>query len=278
MQSESIKNLATALSKFQSEVMGASKSSDNPFFKSKYADLAEIWNTIKEPLTVNGLSVVQTNSESPTIITKDLSGVEKAQFTITVVTTLLHSSGEWINGCLMLPILKPDPQMAGSAITYARRYALAGILGIYQEDDDGNAHRYESKPSKTVADNMVLVERWKSVEKKLDYLARNAIDGFNVPKRVKDSLIKHLGVDDCRKCEDVNLLNEYIEHLTDVFNDSKKPKETTPSIASEKARILAWLNVQPMPEDDILTYQLKIETATTIDEVVSIENEIQGRL
>jgi len=124
-KSESIKNLAAALNKAQAEMGGAAKDANNPFFKSKYADLGSVIRAIKEPFASNGLSY----SQFP-ISEADTVGVD---------TILMHSSGEWIESRLLLPMVKADPQKAGSAITYARRYALQAIAGIPSEDDDGNA-------------------------------------------------------------------------------------------------------------------------------------------
>ncbi len=125
-QSESIKDLATALAKAQSEILGAVKDSKNGFFQSTYADLASVWDAIREPLTKNGLSVTQTTDF-----------IEAAGTCI--VTTLLHSSGQWIKGTLPIVAVKQDPQAIGSAITYSRRYALAAIVGVAQVDDDTEA-------------------------------------------------------------------------------------------------------------------------------------------
>lgn len=152
--SESIKQLAAALAKAQGQIEGAKKDSKNPFFKSDYADLASVWDAIREPLAANGLSVVQA-CENPTVVMPDTTVAVKDTKIVTVVTRLCHESGEWIEGSFSLcPIAKKDkddngrviqgapnvidPQSMGSAITYARRYALAAIVGVYQIDDDAN--------------------------------------------------------------------------------------------------------------------------------------------
>lgn len=126
--SSNVTELATALAKAQGEMENAKKSTDNNYFKSKYADLAEVWNVVREPLAKNGLSVIQGNE-----------GVANGYMTVT--TLLLHSSGQFIKMTGTFPVGKQDPQGAGSALTYARRYSLAAVLGIAQEgeDDDGNA-------------------------------------------------------------------------------------------------------------------------------------------
>lgn len=123
-QSEQIGQLALALSKAQSQFNGAAKTSDNPFFKSKYADLFECIEAAKPALAANELAVVQTTDT-------DDKG-------IWVYTTLIHSSGEWAQGRILMKPKKDDDQATGSSITYGRRYGFAAIVGLAQKDDDGN--------------------------------------------------------------------------------------------------------------------------------------------
>jgi hypothetical protein len=125
MQSEQINELAAALSKAQASITGALKDSANPFYKSKYADLASCWDACRKQLTDNGLSVIQT-----TDIVAD---------TVVVRTTLAHNSGQWISGILPVKAKDDSPQAQGSGITYARRYALAAMVGLAQIDDDAEA-------------------------------------------------------------------------------------------------------------------------------------------
>ena len=123
MKSESIGNLAKALSQVQAVLRGAIKDSNNPFFKSSYADLSSVWDACREPLAKHGLSIIQTT--------------DVADNGVIVETTLAHESGEWISGRLLLNPTKHDPQGIGSALTYGRRYSLAAIVGVCPEDDDG---------------------------------------------------------------------------------------------------------------------------------------------
>ena len=127
-KSESIAGLAAALAKAQGQMKGAIKDSANPFFKSKYADLASVVEAIRAAFSANGLSYIQTVEPS-----------EKDE--VRVETTLLHASGEWIScGVLALPVSKVDAQGYGSALTYCRRYSLSAAAGVSTElDDDGNA-------------------------------------------------------------------------------------------------------------------------------------------
>jgi len=122
--SENVDKIFPAFILAQSETAAAKKSSENPFFKSKYADLAEIIETAKPALIKNGLGIIQ----SP-------SGNGQA---ISVTCRIIHSSGQWIEDTITLTAVKSDPQAMGSAITYGRRYQLAALLNIAQEDDDGN--------------------------------------------------------------------------------------------------------------------------------------------
>lgn len=136
-KSESIAGLAAALASAQGSMKGAIKDSANPFFKSKYADLASVVEAIRAAFSANGLSYIQTLEPSD----KDEVRVE---------TTLLHSSGEWIScGILSLPVSKVDAQGYGSALTYARRYSLSAAVGVAPEDDDGNAASL-AKPKATM--------------------------------------------------------------------------------------------------------------------------------
>lgn len=140
LKSEQINELVAALAKAQGQIEGAKKSSSNPFFKSKYADLAECWNTCREALTANEISVIQMPEEIN----------ENGRLNIT--TMLAHSSGQYISSTLTMTVTKLDPQAIGSAITYGRRYALAAMVGLAQEDDDGEKAmaRQEKKDKKPV--------------------------------------------------------------------------------------------------------------------------------
>ena len=128
-KSESIAKLAASLAKVQANLKPAAKNATNPFFKSDYADLGSVVNVARSLLGENGLSVAQFPGE--TFLSESGAAVE-------LTTILMHESGEWLSQSLTMPIVKRDPQAYGSAITYARRYALASVVGIVTgEDDDG---------------------------------------------------------------------------------------------------------------------------------------------
>jgi hypothetical protein len=129
--SESIVNLAPAMVSAQAEIAAASKDGKNPAFKSRYATLTAAVDASRPALAKYGLCVLQ----FPTTL----------DHAVSVVTRLLHKSGEWIEEELTLPVAKFDPQGVGSAITYARRYGYCALVGVVaDEDDDGNA---ASKPA-----------------------------------------------------------------------------------------------------------------------------------
>ena len=133
-QSESITDLATALCLAQAEMGGAIKDSNNPFFKSSYADLTSVIKVIKEPFAKYGLSFVQ------------LPVTSAGGNGIGVSTMLMHKSGQWLQGEYLLPMDKVTPQGAASSITYARRYALQSLVGIPSVDDDSEMAMYRNSP------------------------------------------------------------------------------------------------------------------------------------
>lgn len=137
-RSDALDQLAVALAKAQGQMEGATKDSTNPHFRSKYADLASVWEACREPLSKNGLSVLQpVSADGPRV---------------TVTTLLLHTSGQFIGEALTLTATQDTPQAVGSAITYGRRYGLSALVGIAPEDDDGN------EASKAVATPQVKQE------------------------------------------------------------------------------------------------------------------------
>ena len=120
-----MKNISAAFVKAKRAFGPALKCKTNPAFKSKYADLGSVIQAVRTPFAAHGLSYVQF----------PVSG----ESSVGVTTRLMHSSGEWLEQDYFIPLGKMDAQAAGSAITYARRYALQSIAGIPAEDDDGNA-------------------------------------------------------------------------------------------------------------------------------------------
>ena len=128
--------LAKALLQAQSEIKNTPATKENPHFRSRYTPLDDVLDMARSVLPKYGLTVLQ--------------GVSGASETISVVTRILHVSGEWIESDpLVMRAEKSTPQGQGSAITYARRYSLSGILGIATDpDDDGNeaTGKIDNKP------------------------------------------------------------------------------------------------------------------------------------
>lgn len=140
--SEAINELASALCAAQSQMGGAVKDSANPFFKSSYADLTSVIKAIKQPFSDNGLSYTQ-------FPVSNENGVG-------VSTRLMHVSGQWLEMEYTLPTVKKDPQASGSAITYARRYALQSIAGIPTADDDAESAMLRGDDKKVVSDDQII--------------------------------------------------------------------------------------------------------------------------
>lgn len=199
--SEQINEISKALAKAQGELKHASKDSNNPYFKSKYADLAEVWSTCRQALSDNNLSVAQL---------LDIIDGKPA-----LITILSHSSGQWMKSTAVLPIGKPGAQEIGSCITYFRRYSLAALVGVYQDDDDGEKaqkeFREESKKAEKLSNDQIknlnkLVDEIDDSEYLLkleEYLGCNHIELMN-PKDY-DKTIKSLEkkLRDIKKVSDV---------------------------------------------------------------------------
>lgn len=123
-----MKQVAAALVKAQKEFGPALKTSTNPHFRTKYADLSACIEAVVDGLNNNGIFLMQLTDEHP-------DGIK-------IQTVFIHESGEqMVSGWLFVPAAKADPQGFGSALTYARRYSLMTACGIAPEDDDANSTR-----------------------------------------------------------------------------------------------------------------------------------------
>jgi hypothetical protein len=152
--SPTIGNLAAALAKAQGTFTFARKDSEAPVFDSKergggmrgkrtYADLAAVLDAVRKGLSDNELAIIQTPFSLPTVETRD-GKIQSGG--VLLRTTLAHSSGEWIASEISFPNDRMGAiQGWGSALTYARRYALAAMVGIAQDDDDGQAAQEHEK-------------------------------------------------------------------------------------------------------------------------------------
>lgn len=144
--------IASAFVKAQKAFGPALKSSTNPHFRSRYADLSACVEAVIDALNANGIALMQKTYE--------------CKEGVMVETVFVHESGEVMeSGMLHVPAVKHDAQGFGSALTYARRYSLMAACGIAPEDDDGNAasRRPEAKPTSKVdpgvmADHLAAIE------------------------------------------------------------------------------------------------------------------------
>lgn len=124
--SESVTKIFPALVKAQAVVGTAQKNKVNPHLKNKYADLSSVWDAIGPALESNKLALIQTPNQSD-------------DNKLHLETMIIHESGEWMSDVLVMPMPKQDPQGYGSALSYARRYHASSMLGVVQDDDDGQS-------------------------------------------------------------------------------------------------------------------------------------------
>jgi hypothetical protein len=138
MKSEQIGELAKALAEWQQQARAAKESGNNPHFRSKFATFDDICK-VARTAGAFGISWSQT---------MEYRRHDDGSLDMCVVTTLMHSSGQWIDSMIPVLALKRDPQAMGSATSYAKRYGLAGILGISTgDDDDGENAMARSAPN-----------------------------------------------------------------------------------------------------------------------------------
>jgi hypothetical protein len=135
--SEQINEIAAALAKAQGEIQNVVKDAKNPHFKSDYATLDAVTDTVRPVFAKHGLAIVQMPTSDNGIAT--------------VETLITHSSGQWIRGGTSCPLSKADAQGLGSATTYLRRYATSAAANIAQTDDDGNAASQAPTPKREPA-------------------------------------------------------------------------------------------------------------------------------
>lgn len=221
--SENINELAKALSQAQGKIENATKDTSNPFFNSKYADLAGVINVAKAALSENNLSVVQ------------VSKFEDERWIL--VTRLTHSSGQWIEGYHPILSDKQNAQGFGSGMTYARRYALAAILGIAQEDDDGNGATDPNKKETKKLDQ-------KKVEPKKEAIDLKAL--------ITATSMKQL----VQYASDKKVKNEQMVELLSLMFGKKSSKEINNGEFSE---IMQLLRSKSLDEINLFIVEKKTE-------------------
>lgn len=158
-RSDSVAKVAAALVGAQGELENVAKDAENPHFRNRYASLPAILDAVRPVLAKHGLAVIQfpTNTDDGRV------GVE---------TTIMHASGEYLTHDFSVRLTKDDAQGAGSALTYCRRYSLAAVLAISQDDDDGEV---ASLPPRRDAADRAAVSRPAATSAKISEAQRNLL-------------------------------------------------------------------------------------------------------
>lgn len=189
--SQEIKDLVASLAKAQGAMKPAVFNRGNAHFKSRYADFSSCMDACRGPLSENGLAIIQS--------------CEKIDGALTLVTMLAHVSGQWMKSEFPIITSKMDSQGIGSAMTYAKRYSLCGMVGIVadeDEDDDGEAAcgrgrkeepRHQAKPlNKISADQVRMI---KTLELKLDAESKSKLYAYlqstHKIENIEDLLVEH---------------------------------------------------------------------------------------
>ena len=194
-KSETIVNLAVALAKAQGEFHAVKFDSVNPFLKNHFASLGALIEATKPILAKHGLSVTQIPFSEG-----DLVGVE---------TILLHVSGEWVGGTMTLPAGeergKSNAQVAGSIITYIRRYSYASILGLYADEDGDGNKPVEAKPE-SVAESEPVAEPM-TIERAMKITNSEGTPYGDIPGEKLQAMVLGInkglknGIDDAKRAE-----------------------------------------------------------------------------
>lgn len=141
LTSESLSKLSPALVSLCADLRAIAKDKVNPAFKSRFASLDAIIDDVRPRLAAHQLAIIQ-SVEDPFVEAGALRG-------FTVVTRLIHESGEWLESSVVVPVSKSDAQGAGSSLTYARRYSISALLALsVDDDDDGNSATASKQPAK----------------------------------------------------------------------------------------------------------------------------------
>lgn len=175
--SNEINEIAGAMIALQAQVEDAGKNKTNPAFKSKYADLSAILEAVRPALKAAKLAVIQSPSAEGNVVS--------------VTTRVIHASGQWIEGTISMTATRTDPQGIGSAITYGRRYSLAAMMGITQDDDDGNAASQPRHESPRIEPGYITPKNDENLKARASLLA----DQMNIDPEERKLLAKACGND-----------------------------------------------------------------------------------
>ena len=223
-----MKELFTALALAQAEMEAATKDSNNPFFKSKYADLNSVMGAVKPALAKHGLAFVQ--------VCHDAENAAKIE------TVIVHKSGEQMScGAVSVPVGKHDAQGYGSALTYARRYSLAAAFGVGAEDDDGNAavkSTSNNKKSSGPIDGVKITPATMALEQiaKAPQDVQDALESHAIEIRVM--MCKGKVKDAAAYCNDLNGTLEPEEYIV-VWNKLESGHRAAITKAQDAMRVAA---------------------------------------
>lgn len=162
-RSEDLKDLFAALAKAQAEMQTAGLNSENPYFKSSYADLAEVVRVSRPSLAKNGLSVMQQilpNDDGQNILH----------------TILAHNSGQWIESRMRILPSKPDVQSLASYITYIRRYSYAALIGVTVSSEDDDAERDVATSREAFAKGVAINTKYNPREESYESITKEQLD------------------------------------------------------------------------------------------------------
>jgi hypothetical protein len=208
--------LFAALAKAQAEVENATKGSTNPHFKSKYADLAEVLNTVRPTFAKHGLSLLQSTGFEGSLVS--------------VETVIAHQSGGFISSVASCVPAKTDAQGIGAATTYLRRYGLAAMAGVAQEDDDGQSAAHNREPEAVNARKSSAQAKrdgdWESLKAEVD--ACETLEALNllVASKPWQDAVRPL------PRAWVDQLRDYVQDARDVFSAPATGRAPVPPAAS----------------------------------------------
>lgn len=259
---QGIGNLFAALAKARKSFKPVLKSSQNPFFKSKYADLAEVIDATKDGLSDNELAIVQPPC------------FRRSDGTVEIYTFMGHSSGEWIKSILDMPVTKLDPQGVGSAITYGRRYSYSGMVSVASEvDDDGNSASGKKAKDAPPEETEEEFDQRTDSQKNLYPSQIQEIDkAIKATGKTEEEVLAYLGLLGEKRIEHLKR-NQYVAFLKWASTPSKGPK-AVPDERREKAmkRLFAVANEHNVPEEDVKRFsyeKFNVDSMTklTIDQL-----------
>jgi hypothetical protein len=217
--------LASSMAAAFAEIEAATKSATNPHFKSKYADLGAVIDAVKPALIAHGLFFTQRP--------------EPSEDGVIVETVLHHAGGETISlGKLYVPANKRDAQGFGSAMTYARRYALQTAFGVPTEDDDGNAATRTTNTTERVPDRPTTGETPPEKRVKLDgpYTSKTALW-----KAVREFDRTLRGMGDSAEFEAFLQTDEVVELLDQCKRDAPQLLDTGEGLPEEYEPLLGLI-------------------------------------